>query len=175
MKREAIERLAMDSAAGELNEDVEALFRAYLKGHPEAKPGSEEMLWIYKETAAAIEVKTRRAAAGVGLPSVKLNRLFGLNWRSFGRAAAALIVGVLIGFTGGRLQIANETSMGTFIQPKSPAEHVKTLSDLKEEYTGTFWGDKVLALIEQGPAKQHKAEFRDIGFWQKYRKETGYE
>ncbi len=175
MKRDAIERLAMDSAAGELNEDVEALFRAYLSEHPEAKPDSEEMARIYQETAAAIEAKTRRADADVGVPVVEVNRVSEVGWRSFGHWAAALIFGALIGFTGGRWTTTDEMSRVTFIKPERPPVQVKTLSDLKEEYSGTFWGDKVLALMEQGPVKRHRAEFRDVGFWQKYRKEIRYE
>jgi len=173
MKREIIERLSIDSAAGELNEDVEAIFREYLKEHPEANPGSEEMARIYEETAAAIGAKTGRAKAGE--PIVKAERLVPLNRRAFGRWAAVLIVGALIGFAGGRLQISGERSKVAFIQPKQSSSQIKTISDLKEEYAGTFWGDKALALIEQRPAKRYRAEFRDVGFWQKYKKEMYYE
>ena len=175
MKREAIERLAIDSSAGELNEDVQALFDAYLAEHPEANPDIEEMTRIYEETASAIEAKTRDADAGAGVPAVKVNRLPYLNWRSFGRAAAALIVAALIGFAGGRWPINGKTGRIAFIKPERPAEQVKTISDLKEEYTGTFWGDKVLALLEQRPGKRYKADLWDVGFWQKFRKEKPHE
>ncbi|MHC4640719.1 MAG: hypothetical protein ACYS32_03675 [Planctomycetota bacterium] len=174
MKREIIERLAVDSAAGELNEDVEVLFRAYLAEHPEANPDSEEMARIYEDTAAAIEAKTREADAG----AVKTNRLPYLNWLSFGRWAAALIVGAFIGFTGGRLAIDDEASRIVVIKPDRPAAQVKTISDLKEQYAGTFWGDKVLALMEQTHGKRYKADLHGTGFWDKYRryrKEKSYE
>ena len=46
MEREAIERLAMDSAAGELNQDAEALLRTYLAEHPQANEWAEDMLQI---------------------------------------------------------------------------------------------------------------------------------
>jgi hypothetical protein len=169
MKREIIERLAMDSAAGELNEDVEALLRAYLAEHPEANPDSEEMARIYEETAAAIEAKTRSADAGVGVPAVKMNRLPYLKWRSFGQWAAALIVGALIGFTGGRWPIAGKTSRINFTKPDRPQEQVKTISDFKDKYAGTFWGDKALALLEQRPGQRYKADFQDVSFWKTYR------
>ena len=48
-------------------------------------------------------------------------------------------------------------------------EQVKTISDLKEEYAGTFWGDKALALMEQRPGRRVKADLGDGGFWRKYR------
>ena len=176
MNREIIERLAIDSSAGELNEDVEALFRAYLEEHPEANPGSEEMAQIYEDAAAAIGAKTRRAKARE--PILKAERLVPLSWRAFGRWAAVLIVGALIGFTGGRFQMGGERSKVAFKQPGQPVEQVKTISDLKEEYTGTFWGDKALALIEQRPVRGVKADSRDEGFWRKYRpnrKEISYD
>jgi hypothetical protein len=173
MEREIIERLAIDSAAGELNEDVEALLRAYLAEHPEAGPDSEEMLRVYKETAAAVEAKTRGTDAGK--PAVKMNRRTYPAWRSFGRLAAALIFGALIGFAGGRRHTTGATGRVAFIKPQRPAEQVKTISDLKEEYAGTFWGDKVLALMEQKPGRRVKVDLPDVGFWQKYRKEISYE
>lgn len=178
MKREAIERLAIDSAAGELNEDVEALLRAYLAEHPEAGPAREEMARVYKETEAAIDAKTRGADVSVGMPVIEVNRLPYLNWRSFGRWAAALIVGALIGFAGGRWAITDETSKIAFTKVDRPPTQVKTISDLKEQYEGTFWGDKVLALMEHRPGRRVKADLQDVGFWRKYRpyiKEKRYE
>jgi hypothetical protein len=175
MKRETIERLAIDSAAGELNEDVEALLRLYLEEHPEANPDSKEMVRIYEETAAVIETKTRNAKADMGVPVIKMNRLPYLKWRPFGRWAAALIVAAFIGFAGGRWPTDGETSRIGFTKPDQPQEQVKTFSDLREEYAGTFWGDKVLALMEQKPVRRYRSDFRDVGFWQKYRKGIHYE
>lgn len=176
MKREAIERLAMDSAAGESNEDVEALFREYLAEHPEAKPDSEEIARIYEETAAAIEAKTRRADAGG--PAVKTHRLVHPNWRAFGRWAAALIVAAIIGFTGGRWPITGKTSRIVFTTSGRPAVQVKTVSDLKEQYAGTFWGSKALALMEDRSGRRYKGDFRDISLleqFRRYRKEKSDE
>ena len=55
MEREIIERLAVDLAAGELNEDVEALFRSYLAEHSEADKWAQDMLQVYEKTETAIE------------------------------------------------------------------------------------------------------------------------
>lgn len=169
MKREIIERLAIDSASGELSEDAQALFDAYLAEHPQAGQWAEDIAGVYKETEAAIDAKTSDADAGAGVPVVKTNRLVHRNWLSFGRWAAALIVAALIGFTGGRWPIAGKTSMITFTKPDRPQEQVKTISDLREEYAGTFWGDKALALLEQRPGRRYKADFHDVSFWQKYK------
>ena len=57
MEREAIERLTIDSAAGELNEDAEALLRTYLAEYPQANKWAEDILQIYYRTEAAIKTK----------------------------------------------------------------------------------------------------------------------
>jgi hypothetical protein len=110
MKREVIERLAIDSAAGELNEDIQALFDAYLIEHPQAGQWAEDIAGVYKETATVIDAKTSAAVAGSAMPCIKAQPLLRAKWWSFGRAAAALIVGALIGFAGGRWPINGETS-----------------------------------------------------------------
>lgn len=172
MKREIIERLAIDSAAGELNEDAQSLFDAYLAEHPQVGQWAEDIAGVYKETEAAIDAKTSDADEGGVMPAIKMNRLVRPNWRSFGRWAAALIVGALIGFTGGRWQINDKTSRIAFTKPDRPAAQVKTISDLKEEYAGTFWGDKVLALVESRPGQRYKGDLKSVGFWQKYKEYT---
>lgn len=168
MKREAIERLAIDSAAGELNEDVLALFDAYLAEHPQAGQWAEEIAGIYKETEAAIDAKTGVADADA-VPAIKRKPVSRAKWWTIGRAAAALIVATLIGFAGGRWTINGETDRIAFIKPDRPAVQVKTISDLKEEYAGTFWGDKVLALVEHTSSERYRADFRDTSFRKIYR------
>ncbi len=164
MKREVIERLAMDSAAGELNEDMEAIFRVYLEEHPQAGQWAEDIAGVYKETAMSIDAKTSDAVAGSAMPVIKIDRLSRAKWCVIGRWAAALIVAVLIGFAGGRWTINGEMERIVFIKPERPAVEVKTISDLKEQYAGTFWGDKVLALVEHTSSERYKADFRDTSF-----------
>ncbi|MHC4693339.1 MAG: hypothetical protein ACYS67_11410 [Planctomycetota bacterium] len=169
MKRETIERLAIDSAAGELNEDIMALFDAYLAEHPQAGRWAEDMAGVYKETEAAIEAKTSDADAGGTVTKITVKQALRSRWWVIGRAAAALIVAALIGFTGGRWTINGEAGRITLITSGRPQEQVKTVSDLKEEYAGTFWGKKVLALVETKPGQRYKAGFQDTSFRQIYR------
>jgi hypothetical protein len=169
MKREAIERLAIDSTAGELNEDVQALFDAYLGEHPQAGQWAGDIAGVYKDTEAAVDAKTSDADAGGVIPVIKTKRLLRAKWWEIGRVAAALIVAALIGFTGGRWPINGKTSRITFTKPDRPAAQVETISDFKDKYAGTFWGDKVLALVEQRPAKRYKADFQESSFWKTYR------
>ncbi|NIP24873.1 MAG: hypothetical protein GWN67_11015 [Phycisphaerae bacterium] len=169
MKRETIERLAVDSAAGELNEDILALFEAYLAEHPQAGRWAEDMAGIYKETEAAIDAKTGSADADGDVPAIKVKPVLRARWLVIGRAAAALIVAAVIGFTGGRWTINGEAGRITLMTSGRPAEQVKTVSDLKEEYAGTFWGKKVLALMEHTSSERYKAGFQDTSLWQIYR------
>jgi hypothetical protein len=83
-----------------------------------------------------------------------------------------LIVGALIGFAGGRWPINGETSRIVFIKPDRPQEQVETISDLKEKYAGTFWGKKVLALVDSRPGQRYKGDLKSVGFWQKYKEYT---
>ena len=58
MNPETIERLAIDSAAGQLNEDIEILLREYLSEHPAEKKCFSEMQEIYNKTQIAFDSKT---------------------------------------------------------------------------------------------------------------------
>lgn len=169
MNRERIERLAIDSAAGELNDDVEALFRTYLAEHPEANPAEDEMLRVYEQTKAAVDAKTRDADAGVGMPAIKARPFLRAKWWEFERYAAAVIVAAFIGFAGGRWAINSETSDIGFTQFERTPTRIETISDLKEMYAGTFWGDRALALLEQKPGQRYKGDLKRVSFWQKYK------
>ncbi len=172
MKRERIERLAIDCAAGELNEDGEVLFRMYLAEHPEENQWAEDMMRIYEQTEAAIDAKTTDGYAGDKAPFVKKrNLLLQLKWQRFGHWAAAVIFATFIGFTVGRWNINSKMDRIVSMDNWSPKQ-VRTVSDLKEKYAGTFWGDKMLALLESRPVQRSKSNF-DGGFWDKYKQYKG--
>ncbi len=178
MKRERIERLTIDVAAGELNEDAEALLNAYLAEHPQAKQWAEQMLTTYEKTQEAIAEKTSWANTTAGTPFACKKPTGWVKWRSVGRSAAILAVGILIGFAGTRWGTTDETTGIASMEPTRGPVPVKTVSDLKEKYAGTFWGDKMLALLEPRPAQQYKADLHSVSLWDRYRlykKEKRYE
>ena len=178
MKRERIERLATDVASGELNEDAEALFNAYLAEHPQAKKWADQMLSIYKKTQTAISEKTSRANKTAETASICSKAIGWVKWPSVGRSAAILAFGILIGFTAAHWGTTGKTTEIAQMEPTPGPGPVKTVSDLKEKYAGTFWGDKMLVLLERRPAQQYKADFHDVSLWDKYRqyiKEKRYE
>ena len=169
MERERIERLAVDCAAGELNEDGQVLFKMYLAEHPEENRWAEDIMRIYEKTKAAIDAKTMDGGAGDEKPFIRRNRLLQLKWQRFGRSAAAVILGALIGFTAGRWEMTGKTSRITFTEPSLGTRQVKTISDLKEKYAGTFWGDKILTSLEPRPYPKQTEYKSDKKFWPNFR------
>ena len=178
MKRDEIERLAIDSAAGELNADADALFRAYLAEHPQADQWAQDVLRLYRQTEAAISTKTAQAHAGRGTPPAHRHRPIRSKWPSVARWAAAVIFGTVIGFTAGRWETTERTYRISWPEPARGPRQVQTVSDLQQKYAGTFWGDKMLALLKQGPAEQYKSGLQGVRLWDRYRqyiKEKNYE
>jgi hypothetical protein len=178
MNRDAIERLAIDSAAGELNADVDALFRAYLAEHPQANQWAQDISRVYQETEAAINAKIETADTGAEGAGGRAKPPSQVNWRPAARWAAAVIVGTVIGFTAGRWQPTERAYRIAWPEPIRGPRQVQTVSDLQQKYAGTFWGDKMLALLRQRPAQQYKADFQGAKLWDRYRqyrKEKNYE
>ena len=178
MNRDAIERLAIDSAAGELNEDADALFGAYLAEHPQANQWAQDVSRLYQETEAAISAKTGEAYAARGTPPAKRHRLLRSKWPSVARWAAAVIFGTVIGFAAGRWETTEKTYRIAWPEPARDTRQVRTVSDLQQRYAGTFWGDKMLALLKQRPAEQYKSDLQGVRLWDRYRqyiKEKNYE
>ncbi len=178
MERENIERLAIDAAAGELNPDAEALFGAYLAEHPEASRWARNMLATYEKTQAAIQIKTANNGVSFRRRVIKKKQLPHLQWQSVIRCAAVLLVGVVIGHVAGRRPATGESGTIVSAKPHQEQAQVKSVQDLKQKYAGTFWGDKMLALLEHKPDHPYRAYPSDTSLWDKYRryvKEKHYE
>ena len=178
MESEAIEKLAIDSAAGELNEDADALLRTYLAEHPQAKQWAEDVRQIYDKTEAAINAKTTGDYASGRTRFVEPNRLRQINWPRLARWAAVVMFAILMGFSVGRLDQSDKTYRIALSAPVRAPGRIETVSELKEKYAGTFWGDKALALLEHKPSRQYKAGLRGVGLLGRYKqhiKEKRYE
>ena len=168
----------MDVASGELNEDAEALLNAYLIEHPQAKKWAEQMLFAYEKAQAAFSEETGWVNKTAGTALVGRKATGWVKWRSVGRWAAVVAFSILIGFAGGRWRTAGKTTRIALMEPIRGPTPVRTVSDLKEKYAGTFWGDKMLALLEHRPAQQYQADLHNVSLWDRYRqymKEKRYE
>jgi len=178
MKRERIERLAIDCEAGELNEDSEVLFKMYLAEHPKENQWAEDIMQVYEKTKAAIDANIMDSGVGGETPFIKRNRLLQLNWQRFGPQAAAVILVAFIGFAAGRWEINGKANRIALTEPSLGPRQIKTVSDLKEKYAGTFWGDKILASLEPGSYPKQTEYKWNREFWpniKQYIKEKHYE
>jgi hypothetical protein len=168
MEREAIEKLAMDSAAGQLNEDAETLLQEYLTEHPEANKWFQDMQEIYETTQVAFDTKT----SSVKQPTENKPYLK-FNWFPVLRRAAVIAIAVTIGITAGRWSKSEI--------PQQKLQQVATSSDTATKSQGIrledigegFWRDKVMAMMNSSPAKMHRDYISGPSLWEKYNKYKG--
>lgn len=178
MEREIIERLAIDSASGELNEDAEVLLEAYFAEHPEANRWSEDMLRIYEKTEATINAKTSGAEAGIGRAAAGTNLLSQVSWLAVGRWAAVLFLAAFIGVGLGRWSKSEPITGKSGSVTVSPSLMVKRPGYAVEDTLGSFWRAKAIASLKPRPYRGHKAYMQFGGLWERYRqyiKEKNYE
>jgi hypothetical protein len=179
MEREQIERLAMDSVAGELNEDAQALFDEYLAGHPEVKKYVEDMLRIYEKTNAAVLAKTQHAVETdlnkAGLSVKSHPRVFRL---SIARWAAVVILSAFVGIAVGRWSKSPVIveRPGTMVSYPGPAVQQRNVDS--DNSGDSFWRDKAVAMMTTRPVSIREDYVTGPGLWERYRefvKEKHYE
>jgi hypothetical protein len=176
MDRERIERLALDSAAGQLNEDAEALLKEYLAEHSEENKWFLEIQEIYSSTQAAFDAKadfTKEQAEN------KMPRRFSIF--PVMRWAAVIIISVCIGAAAGRW------SKSELTQPKpeqtvsstfSTKGNETSLEDFLDNFGDGFWRDKITAMLNPSPAKIYREKSSVPSLMEQYRqylKERNYE
>lgn len=164
MEREIIERLAIDSAAGELNEDIETLLRDYLSEHNDANERFLKMRDIYKKTQIAFDVKTDLIK---GQAVKKIQRKF--DWLPVLRWAAVIIISVCIGGIAGRLSNQNVPSQKPNITATETKSAKKTGFDLNN-IGNDFWRNKITAMVNHSPAKIHIEKSSGTSLLETYKK-----
>jgi hypothetical protein len=174
MERDIVERLAMDSASGELSEDMEAIFKEYLAEHPDENKWAEDMMRICQATQMTVDAKTNRAAiADVDIKPRLMVRLLPIA-----RWAAVVIFAAFIGIAAGRWSKSPVIS-------ERPA-HITAFSDLTVERPGldlegvgeSFWQRKALAMLTSPSSQIHGDYVTGPKLWERYRqfiKEKNYE
>jgi hypothetical protein len=168
MKREIIERLAIDSAAWELNEDTEALFRAYLYDRPEANQWAEDMLQIYRMTEVTIQTKTKTALADITQP-IKVKPQRRLNWLQITRWAAVVVFAACIGVVAGRWSKSDITTQRPRIVAGAPdLTEQRPVRNLRNIDSG-FWRDKAVAMLSVKPHSINGVIIQSNGLWDRYR------
>ena len=178
MEREQIERLAIDSSAGQLNEDTQALFKEYLAGHSQANKWVEDMLGIYQKTEAAISIKTKHAAKTdtiVAEPGTKPHSV--VYWLPIARWAAVIAIAAFAGIGIGRWTRSPVVDRSR--QVAVDLDSTVKGSDIEISDTGgSFWREKALAMFQAKPIIVGEVSMTSPTLWEKYRqiiKERHYE
>jgi len=168
MEREAIEKLAMDSAAGQLNEDAETLLQEYLTEHPEAKKWFQDMQEIYANTQFAFNEKTASVKQPTeNRPSLKF------NWFPVFRLAAVIAIALTIGAAAGRWsksQVPNQKQQQVIA---SSDTDIKSQGIRLEDIGEGFWREKVMAMLNSPPEEIHRSNIDSPSLWEKYNKYKG--
>ena len=164
MEREIIERLAIDSAAGELNEDIDILLQDYLAEHKDANKLFQEIRNIYNKTQAAFDIKTASFKQPSAIkPSLKFNRL------SLLRTAAIIIISACIGIIAGRWSMQD--------MPQQESKYAAVNSDASAKRTGInlnnlgegFWQEKIAAMVNPSPVREHREDNSGHSLMEQYR------
>lgn len=179
MEREQIERLAIDSAAGELNEDIQALFEEYLAEHPEAKTSVEDMLGIYEKTDAAIIAKTKHTAeTDLNTADISVKSRTNVLWLPIARWAAVIIFAAFVGIVVGRWSKSPVLAERPVQMAAYPGPAVQKKNFDLENTGDSFWRDKVVAMMTSRPHSIRKDFVTGPDLWERYRefiKEKNYE
>ena len=170
MEREQIERLTIDSAAGQLNADARIMFKEYLAGHPEANKCVEDMLGIYQMTDTAITEKTKRAAkTDTSIADIRTKPHSMIYLLPIARWAAVVIFAAFIGIAVGRWTKSSVLAErpGQFSAYRDST--VKRTGIDIEDTGESFWRQKALAMFKAKPSMASTASITGPTLWEKYR------
>ena len=168
MEREQIERLAIDSASGDLNEDAESLLQAYLAEHDQEKLWAEEMYDLYETTKTAVKAKTNQSKTESSKTIYK-KPLLQINFMSLSRWAAVIIAAAIIGAGLSRWsnqpeQIITSPSETIFSKPQ-----LTESGDLVVMPTEGFWREKALSMLTSSPAPHYEERIPLGQLWKRYK------
>ncbi|NLZ03860.1 MAG: hypothetical protein GXY19_01640 [Phycisphaerae bacterium] len=166
MKRETIERLAMDRALGELNEDAATLFETYLAEHAEARQWAEPMTQTCIRTRQAIAQKTQPSSAQLAPP-----KPFRVDWSALARWAAVIAVAAILGAAIGRRSAPSptpepETVIVRTVPRQAGAEGWRRVLGETEE---GFWQTKAVAMLQSQPREVQRSTESGPSLWDRYR------
>ena len=168
MERETIERLAIDRALGELNEDAATLFDAYLAEHGEARQWAEPMMHVCTRTREAIAQKTQPADTVARHDSV---RLPWIDRRALARWAAVIAIAAGLGIAIGRRSTPSPTQepdtivVRTVPREAGPEGWRRVLSESEQG----FWQSKAVAMLQSQPREIPASTESGPSLWDRYR------
>jgi hypothetical protein len=168
MEREIIERLAMDSASDELNEDAKVLLQAYLAEHSQENMWAEEMFKLYETTKQAVKTKTNQN--NTEPPKTICDKpLFRINIISLGRWAAVIIFAVAIGTGLGRWSKKPEFISGPVTIATSNRSQRLQPGDLVVMPTEGFWREKAISMLTPKHTPHYEEQIPLGQLWKRYK------
>jgi len=172
MNREQIERLAMDSAAGELNEDAETLLKEYLSEHHRENQWAQQMRELYKMTSQTIETKAAHSSQKTSKVTPKQTS-WKLNFSAIARWAAAILVFTLIGAGLGRWskqpEPISQPVSGPVTNVISSRSQQERPADITIMPTEGFWRDKAVSMMTTKPNPHYNQRIPISQLWQQYK------
>lgn len=169
MERETIERLAMDRALGELNEDTTALFEAYLTEHPEVQPWISQMAQTCDQAGRAIRHKTGLNQTARPPARTQTHRTIRMPPNRWARWAAVIFISVTIGNFWGRWSAPSYPLVRTVMVAARPTAERQSLAAVLSGPGEGFWRDKAAAMLEAKAPGTTKGRSTDGGLWDRYR------
>ena len=170
MERERIERLAMDSALGELSEDAAALLEAYLATNAPAREWARRMRCACEAAHRVVSTKTRTPAERI--PSSPATPR--LPWRmicpTLGRWAAVILCALLMGAAAGRWSKPRDVfPAGVPVTVVQGAPAARGWDRLVGETGQGFWRARALALVRSESSRAQPSTAGE-NLWDKYRR-----
>lgn len=169
MERQAIERLAMDHALGELNEDTERLFETYLAEHPQHRPWAEQIEQTCRQLKSAVDARVSVADGATPL-AMSTSRHMSLLWELRARWAAVILLSAVIGCTAGRWMSPRTTEPPMVVVRAELPEPTPSWQQRLSESESGFWQTKALAILEPGSTNIPVPAANRGDLWDRYRK-----
>jgi hypothetical protein len=166
MERQAIERLAMDLALGELNEDAAALFDAYLVEHPQAQPWAQSMKTICLRTQETIHAQTCPMGMPARQTAAQVYRR-PVSWGRVSRWAAVVAIALAIGIGAGRWLEPSQRASRPAVAVETTRRTLRNdWRQVLNESGGGFWESKAAAALQSPPRGPSDLQGSQPSLWE---------
>ncbi len=169
MERETIERLAMDSALGELNDDVATLLEAYLVDHPEARSWAGPMTQTCLRTQDAISSKAHSRERNDPALRTRSPWPVHINGRALIRWAAVIAMALAVGGVLGRRSAPSVPMTAPTVVRAEQDASPKGWDQVLSEPGDGFWQGKAVAMLQSKSYEVSRPRHARTGLWDRYR------
>lgn len=169
MQRDTIERLAMDMAMGQLDDDVKTLLTDYLDEHPNEKTWAHEMIKDCNIIEDTLKTKTKLPQAQYKKQNFKKTIIFlNANIKSFSKVAAVFIFASMIGIGFSRFPKQLETFTKLPGREQKSEFLIRQITPDTPEQGEGFWQVKAAAFTEPRQHTINRASQNAGNLWANY-------